>query len=285
MTAPQTADTDSIVSPWAEKYADWAMAKGIVRREDGIRNLTAPAPRYQIAMLLHRFSEQYGIFAAADSRLEEKTYVSRNGTKLNYLLYTPTNAKADMPLIVYLHGGSAKGVDISLLTKGDGFPQYVKNSQLGEIPAYVLIPQLSADLKGWTDINDTLTELVGAAVKEFRINRNRISLTGHSMGGTGAWNVALRNPDLFSRIAPLSGSIKLSPANVELLSEVSVWAFVGTDDTIVAPSASIHFIDALNRQNGTAKLTVLEGATHFDVPALAYLDEKVGLMDWLSYVK
>lgn len=32
---------------------------------------------------------------------------------------------------------------------------------------------------------------------------------------------------------------------------------------------------------GDARLTVFEGATHFDVPTLAYFDSELNVLDWL----
>ena len=58
-----------------------------------------------------------------------------------------------MPLIIYLDGGTSKGDDLSKLTEIDGFPQYLKSGVLGDVRAYVIMPQLKSDKKGWTDIS------------------------------------------------------------------------------------------------------------------------------------
>lgn len=52
-----------------------------------------------------------------------------------------------MPLIVYLHGGSGKGDNLSLITSEDGFPKYLQSGELGDVRAYVLIPQLPSTQK------------------------------------------------------------------------------------------------------------------------------------------
>lgn len=60
-----------------------------------------------------------------------------------------------------------------------------------------------------------------------------------------------------------------------------VWAFVGAENTIVSPELSEKFVESLNQAGGNARLTVFEGATHFDVPALACFDSKLNVLDWL----
>mgnify|MGYP004514999753 FL=1 len=60
-----------------------------------------------------------------------------------------------------------------------------------------------------------------------------------------------------------------------------VWAFVGAEDTIVSPELSEKFVESLNQAGENARLTVFEGATHFDVPTLAYFDSKLNVFDWL----
>ena len=77
-----------------------------------------------------------------------------------YWLYTPKNPVENMPLIVYLHGSSGKGDDLNILMNEDGFPQYLKNGQLGDVPAYILIPQLPAEKRGWASVSQSVYQLI-----------------------------------------------------------------------------------------------------------------------------
>ncbi len=186
-----------------------------------------------------------------------------------------------MPLIIYLHGGTSKGDDLSKLTEIDGFPQYLKSGVLGDVRAYVIMPQLKSDKKGWTDISAGIREIIGKAAENYGIDKTKVSLTGHSMGGTGTWGLAVANTDLFWKIAPLSGSITLNEQNVNALKNISVRAFVGANDTIVKPQSSKAFVAALKKAGGNAEITEFEGADHFAVPKLTYCDENINLIDWL----
>lgn len=198
-----------------------------------------------------------------------------------YWLYTPSNPVENMPLIVYLHGGSGKGDDLEQITAVDGFPQYLRDGKLGDVRAYVLIPQLPDTEKGWLNAAAAISELIETTVSTYALDRNNISLTGHSMGGTGTWALACASPELFARIAPLSGSVRNAADTAEKLKNVPVRAFVGAADTIVPPDSSEETVAALKAAGDDAEITVFTGADHFSVPSLTYLDESIGLVDWL----
>lgn len=213
--------------------------------------------------------------------MQKTTLTLSGGRAVNCWLYVPESSGAAPGLIVYLHGGSGKGDDLDLITQAGGFPQYLQSGQLGSLSSYVLIPQLPKELKGWSDMDGTLMEMIGTLVRDYSIDTANISLTGHSMGGTGTWSVAAAHPGFFARIAPLSGSIRNTPENVEALKNTPVSAFVGSEDTIVKPESSREFVEALISAGGDAKITELDGADHFAVPGLAYLGG-CGLVEWLQ---
>ena len=205
---------------------------------------------------------------------------SQLGT-FRYWLYTPSDPTENMPLIVYLHGGSGKGDDLNLITAVDGFPQYLQSGQLGDVRAYVVIPQLPGTQKGWVNAAESISELIDHTVSTYKINKSNISLTGHSMGGTGTWNLACTYPSLFAHIAPLSGSIRNTPDIVGKLKNIPIRAFVGSADTIVPPDSSKEVIAALKAAGGSAEITVFDGADHFSVPSLTFLDTNIDLIGWL----
>ena len=201
--------------------------------------------------------------------------------EFKYWLYTPTNPTSNMPLIIYLHGGTGRGSDLNQLTAIDGFPQYLQKGQLGNVRAYVLIPQLPSSQTGWLNAGSAVYQLIQSTVSTYQIDRQNISLTGHSLGGAGTWELACLYPQLFARIAPLSGYINVTPENISKLKNIPVKAFVGSADKIVSPSTSLEAITVLKRMNAKADITVFSGADHFSVPRLTYLDSNIDLIDWL----
>ena len=167
------------------------------------------------------------------------------------------------------------------LSQPGGFPKYLADGDLGEIPAYVLIPQLPASEKGWLSSADTVMALIDAIFEEKAIDRSRIALTGHSMGGTGTWDLALEYPDVFSRIAPMSGSVKTTADTLKILESMPIWAFVGENDVVVKPESTEAFMESVSKQNPDARVTVFENTDHVGVLQRAWLETGTELLNWL----
>ena len=200
---------------------------------------------------------------------------------IDYWLFEPKNATADMPLIVYLHGGSGRGDDINKLTQ-NGFCMWVSEGKFDDVPAYIVFPQLASKYKaGWSANQTGVQKLVENLVKIYKIDTDRISLVGHSMGGTGTLAVASAFPRLFSCIMPMSGTCEVTDKTVSALSALPILAFIGSADTIVKPENSMQILDAVKAAGGEVEIKVLEGADHFSVPELAFLDEKLDVIGWL----
>ncbi len=219
----------------------------------------------------------------ADSSFGALAITLKSDQKFNYYLYAPNNPTENLPLILYLHGGSGKPKseegDLSLLTKGDGLPKFAQEDKISA-NSYIVFPQLPYGKRGWSDVKSDLLLFLDEVSSGLKCNKERISITGHSMGGKGTWDIALSCPNAFYKVAPLSGNVTLDDANLAKLENKPVWAFVGTEDTIVDPQSSIDFINALSKTNPEAKITIIEGYTHFDVPNV-YLSSEYNLLSWL----
>ena len=109
--------------------------------------------------------------------------------------------------------------------------KYLKSGELGDVKAYVIIPQLLSSQKRWVNAATSLYELIESTVSTYKIDKSNISLTGHSMGGTGTYNIACSYPSLFAHIAPLSGSVRATPDTMEKLKNIPIKAFVGSAGT------------------------------------------------------
>ena len=58
-------------------------------------------------------------------------------------------------------------------------------------------------------------KLLSRVEADYAIDSDWVSLTGSSMGGTGAWAIALAYPGTFSAVAPLSGSVRVTEQNLQ----------------------------------------------------------------------
>lgn len=217
---------------------------------------------------------------SATPEAEEASLETGEADGLDYWLYAPSGARDGLPLIVYLHGGSGRGDDLELVMEAESLPQFLRDGDLA-LSAYVVMPQLPSGEAGWDGVTEGLAELIYAVVEECGADADRVSLTGHSMGGTGAFAVAAALPGHFSCVAPLSGSVRDTREMRAALADLPVWAIAGAQDDVVDPAAARDFLAALRAVNPDARYTEVEDAGHFDLPARAYLDGEIGLVRWL----
>src|SRR6185369_15019054 len=87
---------------------------------------------------------------------------------------------------------------------------------LEDLGAIIVAPDSKGG--GWDSAkNDHAVNLLLADVfKNFNIDRKRIAVAGFSMGGIGAWNMALKYPDRFSAVIPVAGAPPASLQNWKL---------------------------------------------------------------------
>lgn len=99
------------------------------------------------------------------------------------------------------------------------------------------------------------------------------------MGGTGTFQLQVQFSNLFACIAPKSGSIRNTEDNLIALARTKIWAFIGTNDTIVNLDSSRTIINALKEKGADVQITEFESANHFDVSAFGYKNFEV--INWL----
>ena len=176
---------------------------------------------------------------------------------LPYLLYTPDTA-TDVPMILFLHGAGERGDDLEKV-KTHGLPNVLEAHNPFPEPALVVAPQCPAD-SWWTLELNALESLLDAVQAQHQIDPARVYLTGLSMGGYGAWHLAIKDPERFSALVPVCGGGV--PALAAKLKNLPTWAFHGANDDVVPLSASTKMVEALKEAGGHAKLTVYPNVGH-----------------------
>lgn len=183
-------------------------------------------------------------------------FANKRIEKMNYLLSVPELVRDGLPLIVALHGAGERGDDFDKISV-HGISKYVLGGM--ELDAIVLSPQCPCDFI-WNHLSFELMELIEHIVVEYNVDRNRITLTGLSMGGYGTWEMAMTFPGYFAAIAPVCGG-GVSWC-VTRIGKTPVWAFHGDADTTVPPVNSIEMCDRLTGAGGNVRLTIFHGVGH-----------------------
>lgn len=194
-------------------------------------------------------------------------------TSLRYLVHVPSGYAASgderWPLVLFLHGAGERGDDLERV-KAWGPP---KMAAAGEDLPYIMVaPQCPAG-ETWNTNTALLLGLLDQIESEYRVDLSRVYVTGLSMGGYGTWSLAAAAPERFAAIAPVCGGAADPFWRTAGLKDTPIWAFHGSEDTVVPVSASVNAVEAVRRAGGAAKLTVYEGVGHGSwIPA--YEDEE-----------
>jgi predicted peptidase len=181
---------------------------------------------------------------------------------LQYLLYLPPEydqSKEKWPLLLFLHGAGERGADIAKV-KVHGPPKLIANESRS-FPCIVVSPQCPEDGFWSSELQlDALDGLLDQLVSRYRVDKDRIYVTGLSMGGFGTWALAFRYPDRFAALAPICG--RGEPKKAERIKHVPAWVFHGAKDKAVPVKDSEQMVEALKKAGGEPKLTVYPNAEH-----------------------
>lgn len=193
----------------------------------------------------------------------------------NYLLFLPEDygeQEKDWPLMLFLHGAGERGRDLQKV-KVHGPSKIVEKQE--DFPFIVVSPQCPEG-QWWNDDLDVLINLLDEIVEKYDVDKERVYLTGLSMGGYGTWALAAKYPDRFAAIVPICGGGSRLMARG--LNKVPVWAFHGAKDKVVPVGESERMVEAINARGGNAKLTIYPDAGH-DSWTKSYDNQE--LYDWL----
>lgn len=193
---------------------------------------------------------------------------NENIYNMNYKVFYPENYDK-LPLIVYLHGAGERGENISHLYK-HAIPKLIKEGM--EIPAVVLAPQCPKWCV-WDNVADKVKGIIDIVVEEYGIMKDRICITGSSMGGFGTWMMGKTYPDFFSAIAPIAGGGMSWRASK--LVTTPVIAVHGTEDDAVPLIYSKLMVEEIKKHNGNVELIELDGYGHNDGIDYAYRNTNV----------
>ena len=178
---------------------------------------------------------------------------------LKYLLYVPdayNRTPTKWPLVLFLHGAGERGDDLELVKK-HGPPKLIAQGR--EFPAIIVSPQCPKET-WWPDHVAALEALLDEIVARYRVDEDRIYVTGISMGGFGTWALAFDQPQRFAALGVICG--RGDPAKAALLKHVPIWVFHGAKDQTVPLKDSQDMVEALQAAGGSPKFTVYPDAGH-----------------------
>ena len=206
--------------------------------------------------------------------------VSSYGTMSQALRWLPDDYNSTTkkyPLLIFLHGsGEGSSANISEVL-GTSLPQLISqglrpygiDSLTGDTVKYIVICPHAA-YSYWSYQYIQVKPILQFIEANYRVDTNRVFLTGLSAGGYGDWTCVTDDTDFVKR--KIAGIIPCSAAEVEPEREanlknaaiygLAVWAVCGTADAHYAGATRYHDIINANNPTKPNELIGMIGADH-----------------------
>lgn len=190
-----------------------------------------------------------------------------DGTDQPYALYVPSSYDENLglPLVINLHGTSA-GMSPDYVGQTSEHYSADENAAplwAAERHGALLLTPFGRGITEFRGIGENDVFCAVADVKQhYRVDQNRISITGLSMGGTGASELALHHPDYFAAAAPIGAAYSFPwlAANGQ---HIPFWCIGGEYDRNFQLGGRL-VADRMVRLNFPTKLDVRPGRGHAD---------------------
>ena len=184
------------------------------------------------------------------------------------------NDRRPWPIVLFLHGRGERGEEGMWQTQ-IGLPLELRDHP-ERWPFIVVMPQCTFP-HFWTDAEmlHMAMATLDQETAEFHADRDRTYLTGLSLGGYGAWELAKLYPQRWAAIVIASGgpfwsyaperwqeAATLPATYARPVGHTPVWLFHGSEDHVVPVRESELMYNALKANGGHVRLWIYQGLHH-----------------------
>jgi len=209
----------------------------------------------------------------------KKAYRSQvDNTLQPYRVFVPSSydGSKPYPLIIALHGMGGDENSYFDFYKDDGKENafkieaerhgYIVACPKGREPASMYVGAAERD------VMDVIAEIKRA----YRIDLDRIYMTGHSMGGFGTWSIAMNHPEVFAALAPVAGGG--NAAQMGKIAHIPQLVVHGDDDRTVSVENSRSMVEAAKKLNVEVKYIEIARGDHVTVASRTFKD----VFEWFN---
>jgi predicted esterase len=217
---------------------------------------------------------------ALQAQVQSPRYIATSANSGGFYEYLPqgysTNPSQTYPVIIFLHGVGELG---------DGSPSQLPRMLNAGLPASINVGEMPVSLTvngqtnsfivispqfiNWPSSAD-VDAVINYTISHYRVNTNRIYLTGISMGGGVLWEYVGANSTYANRIAaivPIAGASWPDYGRARVISNanIPVWAFHNNGDPTVPVWYTENYVAQINEApapNPQARKTIFNSGQH-----------------------
>ncbi len=168
--------------------------------------------------------------------------------QLPYRIYVPAACQAQQcPIVVFLHGSGESGTDNNkqLNNNGNGVFAWLSDVNQATQPMIMVAPQVVGN---WTSA--PIINILDDVYEEFPYDRERIYLTGLSLGGGGTTGIAMSYSKVFAAAVPIARNDNYNQ-DARRLSTLPMWLFhAANDGGCCKPENSRDLVAAIRTAGG-----------------------------------
>jgi dienelactone hydrolase len=207
--------------------------------------------------------------ASVATGIVEKERLSAEGISYPYVILVPESYDASRayPVDFMLHGGVGRPKPAA----GDSYWRSGYESLQTE-DRLVVVPVAWNEAFWWHERQaENLTEILREVRRLYNVDDNRVSLTGVSDGGTGAWFFAFKQPTEWAAFFAYIGhpGVLRSPQSgggyrlyFENLMGKAIYIVNGEEDPLYPAASLASFIEILEQEDVNHQFRVIEGGGH-----------------------
>jgi len=181
---------------------------------------------------------------------------------VTYGIYIPRDydPAEPRPLVLALHPGGSRGPYY-----GTQFLRGVVAPALSDWGAIIVAPDAPA--RSWANATSErgVLALLDDVMERYTIDRDRVLVTGFSLGGRGTWYMAARHPDLFTAAIPMAARSNRDDA--EQVGDMPVFIIHARADQVVPFEPAAQLAREMDERGQTVSFMPLDGVGHFQMGA------------------
>lgn len=190
-----------------------------------------------------------------------KTVDASDGTR-KYTVYVPEgyDGTERTPVVLFLHGAGERGEDGIVPAQVGLGPAILRDP--ASFPAIAVFPQARQTWAAGSADAQAAIAALDDVIESYKVDEDRIVLTGLSMGGHGSWDNFAAHADRFAAVAVICGFTREPDAIVDKVKDKPIWMVVGDADMPFIFASMREMVDKLRATGADLHSIEYRGVGH-----------------------